>query len=300
MNKLLLILIISFSSLLARESVEAISSCEVYNNMKHTKNNQSQNLKIGESYHILQEKGSQYYISINQTSVPNRWVNKECFQKKNLLSSSSKQLLALSWQNAFCEINNYHKECRDSHIRNKRYTDRNFGLHGLWPQPRDNIYCKVSSRDKKLDKRGQWGRLPSLNLTPETIKELKEVMVGYASNLHKHEWIKHGTCSNLTPDQYYKKAISLTREINDSKVGKFFIKNLGKDITLQQVRFKMNESFGTGSGRKVELRCKKGMIIELWIHLGSNGDSIKKLLKDGKNINSRCQKGKIDRVGLNK
>jgi len=211
-------------------------------------------------------------------------------------ADSSKELLALSWQNAFCELHRYIKECKN--IKLEKYTDTKFGLHGLWPQPRNNIYCGVSNQNKKFDKRHKWGNLPSLNLTPETIKGLKEIMAGYESNLHKHEWIKHGTCSNLTPDNYYKKAISLTKQINDSKVGQFFAQNIGKRVTLQQVRFKMNESFGFGSGKKVEFRCRQGMITELWIHLGSGEGDIKELLKNGKNISSRCKKGKIDRVGF--
>ncbi|SFV64665.1 Ribonuclease I precursor [hydrothermal vent metagenome] len=301
MKKLLFILIISLSSLWAKGLVQAIDSCEVYNNIKHTKNINNQRLKIGNSYQIIREQNSQYYISIKNTSVPNRWVDKKCF--KNSANSnftnkrvSKQQLLALSWQNAFCETHRYVKECKNNF--SKRYTDTKFGLHGLWPQPRDNIYCGVSSENKKFDKRHKWGKLPSLNLTPEVIKELKEVMAGYGSNLHRHEWIKHGTCTNLTPNSYYKKAISLTKQINDSKVGQFFTQNIGKSVTLEQIRFKMNASFGAGSGKKVEIRCQKGMITELWIHLGSGKDNIKDLLKDGKDIYSRCKNGKIDKVGF--
>ena len=205
-------------------------------------------------------------------------------------------LLALSWQNAFCETHRYIKECK---TKRKRYTDTRFGLHGLWPQPRENIYCGVSSDDKRLDKTHKWDRLQALYLSDKTRKELLDVMPGSASNLQRHEWIKHGTCANMSEDEYYSKAIKLTKQINESKVGRFFTQNIGKVVKLQQIRFKMNESFGRGAGKKLELRCKNGLITEIWLHLGSgDSDDIATLLKNGKDIRSRCKKGKIDRVGF--
>ena len=297
MKNIIFLILISLSSLWAGDMVEATSDCKAFNNKKHTKNMDNLTIQKGKSYNIISKSANQYYIRTEHKSIPNRWVERSCFNStKEGASSSSQLLLALSWQNAFCETHKGKRECRDSTI--SRYTDKRFGLHGLWPQPRSNIYCKVSSNDKKLDKRGKWQQLPKLNLNVDTIQRLREVMAGYDSYLHRHEWIKHGTCSNLSPNEYYKRAISLTKEFNDSKIGRFFTHNIGKGITLQQVIFKMNESFGAGSGRKVELRCRGGLITEVWLHLGSSGDNLSQLLKGGKNVSSRCYKGKIDRVGF--
>ena len=304
-KKILFLIFISLSSIWAGDMVKALSACDTFNNMKHSKNVNNLKLSIGKSYRVLDDKKEQYYIKTDDKDIPNRWVNKECFKSSISTSltskkiySSNNELLALSWQNAFCETHRRVKECQKSFFSKTRYTDSAFGLHGLWPQPRSNIYCGVSSTDKKLDKRHQWNRLPKIELSSSTVKELKEVMTGYGSNLHLHEWIKHGTCSNMTADKYYSRAISLTKQINNSKVGKLFKDNIGKKLTLSQVRFKMNNSFGAGSGDRVELRCKNGLITELWLHLGGSGNNIKELLQNGKKVSSRCREGKVDRVGF--
>ena len=301
MKNIIFLLLISLSSLWAKNMAEAITSCNAYNNMKHSKNRDNLKIEVGKSYFILEKRDKQFYIQTEYKNVPNRWVDKNCFKisttkKNNSKSTNTQQLLALSWQNAFCETHRNKRECKKN--APKRYTDTAFGLHGLWPQPRSNIYCGVSAKDKKFDKNHQWNRLPKLNLSPSTIKELKEVMAGYDSNLHRHEWIKHGTCSNLSADEYYKKAISLTKSINNSQVGQLFKKNIGKVIKLKDIQFKMNRSFGIGSGKRLELRCRGGLITELWIHIGGNSNKFEELLKSGIIVSSRCKQGKVDRVGF--
>jgi len=54
-------------------------------------------------------------------------------------------------------------------------------------------------------------------------------MPGFASNLHKHEWIKHGTCYGTDANTYYENAIALLHQVNDSKVGTFFSKHMGTE-----------------------------------------------------------------------
>ena len=123
-------------------------------------------------------------------------------------------------------------------------------------------------------------------------------MPGYASNLYKHEWIKHGTCYGTDANTYYADAINLVEQVNNSKVGLFFSKNIGNRVTLEQVRVLFNRSFGMGSGKRVELRCRGGLITELWLHLGSGSTELGTLLKKGKEVRSRCTKGIIDRAGF--
>ncbi len=311
MIKLLLLTSLLLSSIFADNFKIATDNCLIFNNMKHTKNSDNRSLKLGSSYKVIDEKRGQYYITVPNIRIPNRWVDKRCFgkakpkiekrvkivEKKERKTSSKSQniLLALSWQNAFCESHRYVKECKKS---SRRYTNTKFGLHGLWPQPRENIYCGVSKDDKNLDKSHKWNKLQALYLDKSTRKELLEVMPGSASYLQRHEWIKHGSCADMDEDEYYKRAIALTKEFNSAKIGQFFSKNIGKKVTLQQIKFKMNESFGRGAGNKVELRCKKGLITELWLHLASNSDDMASLLKGGKSVRSRCKSGIVDRVGF--
>ena len=322
MQKFLLLIVLALSLLQAESYREAKESCGAYNDLKHRQNSAHQKLKVGERYRILREQNDHYYVTIPGVTVPNRWVEKHCFAKEpavepaviNTQVSDKKAekkydsakhtgvvkpthlLLALSWQNAFCETHRSRRECRQG--RKGQSTDNHFVLHGLWPQPRNNEYCNISQNLKQLDKNKQWSRLPKLSLSDETRNTLLTVMPGSASNLHRHEWIKHGTCSGSNPETYFKEAISLTQQFGNSKVGTFFADNLGRVVTLKQVRAKVDESFGRGSGNKVELRCNKGMITEVWLHLGNRSSDLSTLLKKGKNVNSRCRKGRIDRAGF--
>ncbi len=196
---------------------------------------------------------------------------------------STDNLLAISWQNAFCENNQHKRECRN--VNKTAYSSSNFTLHGLWPQPRSRVNCKG---DKKV-----W-------LEKKLYKELKEVMPGTRSGLHKHEWKKHGTCYGKSADLYFIDSISLLKQINSSAVRTLFFKNIGKTLTKKEVMMAFDKSFGKGIGRKIQMKCKNGLITELWINLDgeiSKESDISTLLKSAKNAKGGCQKGKVDRVG---
>jgi ribonuclease T2 len=214
--------------------------------------------------------------------------------------SSKQNLLALSWHNAFCETHRSKKECKRGFFSGlkKKYSESHFVLHGLWPQPKSKQYCNVDKELVAADKHKQWRNLPCLALDEETEERLDMVMPGFASDLHKHEWIKHGTCYGTEADRYFRDAISLTEQFNDSKMGDFFAKHIGKQVTLKQVRHLFDRNFGIGAGKRVELKCKKGLVTELWLHLGSGSNDLKELLAKGKKTRSRCHKGIIDRAGF--
>jgi len=320
-------------SLVAREEAFATNECPAFNNMKHTKNTHNITLDTSRKYTILRYHKGQALILIKGEQPAQRWVDEECFsrstktsktpvavppEKSGILSIddeleaadlkmkkrkpkvSSQNLLALSWHNAFCETHRYKKECKRSLLSfgKNKYSERHFVLHGLWPQPKNNTYCEVSSKYVSLDKHKQWHKIPHLGLKNELKMELQKVMPGYASNLHRHEWIKHGTCYGTDANAYYEDAVSLVTQVNVSKVGNFFKNNIGKRVTLQQVRGVFDRSFGIGSGKRVELKCKKGLITELWLHLGSGDERLAVLLKEGKITRSRCKGGLIDRAGF--
>lgn len=219
------------------------------------------------------------------------------YENRNI---STQNLLALSWYNAFCETHRVKKECKRSMfpLAKTKYSEKHFVLHGLWPQPKNKIYCGVDSHTVTMDKHKQWNRLPDIALRDEVKKRLQKVMPGFASNLHKHEWIKHGSCYGTDANSYYEDAINMVEQVNDSKVGDFFKKHIGKRVTLQQIRALFDRNFGLGTGKRVEMKCHKGLITELWLHLGSRSDALGTLLKQGKQIRSHCQSGLVDKAGF--
>ena len=224
-------------------------------------------------------------------------INTNKYERNNI---SKQNLLALSWHNAFCETHRYKKECKRSMFSfgRAKYSEKHFVLHGLWPQPKSKMYCGVNSHTVTMDKHKQWNRLPDLGLSDDVKKRLQKVMPGFSSNLHKHEWIKHGTCYGTDADRYYDDAISMVEQMNDSKVGDFFSKHIGKRVTLQQIRAVFDRNFGLGTGKRVELKCNKGLITELWLHLGSGSDAFGTLLQQGKQTRSHCQSGLVDKAGF--
>ena len=315
MRKLFMFIVIFTLSLVAREEIFAVKECPAFNNMKHTKNTHNILLDTATKYTILRHHKGQALILLKGEQPAQRWVDNACFSEVNFSKEmslntdlktynnqkiSQKNLLALSWHNAFCETHRSKKECKRPRFSfsDDKYRERHFVLHGLWPQPKNRTYCDVESKFRSLDKHRQWHRLPPLNLSDEVKKDLSSVMPGFASNLHKHEWIKHGTCYGTNANRYYQNAIDLVRQVNDSKVGNFFRQNIGKRVTLQQIRAVFNRSFGAGTGKRVELKCKKGLVTELWLHLGARSDDLATLLKQGKQTRSRCQGGLIDKAGF--
>jgi len=312
--------------LFAREEALARKACPAFNNMKHMKNTHNVILQTGMPYTVLRQHKGQYLILLKGENPAQRWVDESCFSnnlvrnehvdnvrdiidRKSAISNNTKKyyklekreqmLLALSWHNAFCETHRNKKECRRDMFSLFRSTHRehHFILHGFWPQPRNNVYCNVEQKYITMDKYRHWNKLPRLELTDETKKRLSRIMPGVHSNLHRHEWIKHGTCYGTDAENYFKKSIAMMDQFYDSDVSRFFEKNVGKRITLMQVRTLFDKSFGEGTGKKVEMRCKNGLITELWLHLGLEGDDLETLLKNGKQTRSRCDRGLIDRAG---
>ena len=278
--------------LVAREERFATKECPAFNNMKHTQNTHHVILDTSKKYTVLRHHKGQNLILVKGEQPAQRWVDDSCFSKtlqtqKQEFGSNSvdtyikretkvqkevlrhkQNLLVLSWHNAFCEVHRYKKECKRTlfPFGEGKYKEKHFVLHGLWPQPKGTQYCGVSSYEKNLDKYKQWYKLSSLNLSPDLKSRLKKIMPGFSSNLHKHEWVKHGTCYSADANAYYEDAVSLTEQFNASKVGQFFQKHMGQRVTLQHVRTLFDRSFGQGTGKRVEMKCKKGLITELWLH----------------------------------
>jgi ribonuclease T2 len=277
----------------------AVKECQAFNNMKHSKNTNGVKLKKGQEYRVVDHKKGQILTIIKGEQIAQRWVDESCLidSKKSSVKLSKQNLLALSWQNAFCETHRNRKECKS--MKRGDFASSHFVLHGLWPQPRNNLYCNVSKKEVGIDKNRQWHRLSRLDLTPSVREDLKKYMSGYSSNLHLHEWIKHGTCYGKDANGYYKDAIELLKQLNSSKVQEFFQKNSGKVVKLKEIRDIFDSEFGKGAGEKVAMVCKKGLITELWLYLGSGSSDLKTLFAKGAKTKSRCFKGKIDEVGYN-
>lgn len=213
-------------------------------------------------------------------------------------------VLAASWQPAFCETRPGKVECRNQTA--DRFDVTHFALHGLWPQPRGNDYCGVSSADKSADKAGRWDDLPAVDITAETRVELDRVMPGTQSNLQRHEYTKHGTCyPEGSAENYYLASLLLMQQLNASAVQELFASNIGATIDAGQIQAAFDEAFGPDAGRRVRISCTndggRRVITELQISLRgtiTEETRIEDLLANAGAANTGCASGVVDAVGL--
>ncbi|MGD1698540.1 ribonuclease T2 [Dapis sp. BLCC M229] len=284
------------------------NSCEAYTSIRKKTNPVT--VEQGKTYPVLgqnKEFGDYFYLKVDEES---KWVNKNCGQFNSAGQSkpegnktgvgcpdegcAEKYVLAISWQPSFCQTRRSKPECISQ--TEDRYDATNFTLHGLWP---DKLaYCGVSSEDINDSKQRDWDDLPPLNLDEQTTSELDIVMPGKQSYLHRHEWIKHGTCDGRDEDTYYDISIDLLNEVNASQVQDLFAENIGKTITQSQIEAAFDNSFGEGAGESVRIRCKDGLISELQIKM--RRPLVGEKLADVLVPRSRrsCKSGIVDPVGF--
>ncbi|MGH6920874.1 MAG: ribonuclease T2 family protein [Geminicoccaceae bacterium] len=214
-------------------------------------------------------------------------------------STSSGYVLAASWQPAFCQTHRTKTECQTQ--TEARFDSAHFALHGLWPQPRDKVYCGVSREQRTADEAGRWSDLPPLELTDQTRADLDVVMPGTQSDLQRHEWVKHGTCYSDTAEEYYVESLQLMNQLNASPVRVLLAGRIGERVTADELRAAFDDAFGAGAGDRVEMACSGGLVTELLIHLdGAITETTRfaALIAAADPVRAGCSGGRIDPVGF--
>jgi len=167
-------------------------------------------------------------------------------------------VFSLSWEPSFCHSKPNKKECLN--LNETRYEASNLVLHGLWPSRIGDSrhsyeFCGKGQNFRKLDRGGKWCRMPKLDLSEETAKNLAIYMPGYASCLERHEWYKHGTCSGLDENDYFVKAYSLVAIIPGANFAKYISGHIGNTIRDDTLLKEFEKDFGQGNGKLVNLYC---------------------------------------------
>jgi ribonuclease T2 len=283
-------------------------ACEAVQSIRSGTNPGNIRLIPQETYAVLgknRDNASHYLLRIEDAEPSERWVSVQCGQ---LLGSSAPvnqaYLLALSWQPSFCETKPSKSECKSQTA--ERFDATNLVLHGLWPQ--NTEYCNVSNNIKRLDKDKRWSDLPLIDLSEATRNELAVKMPGFASDLHLHEWYKHGTCYSDSPEEYFQESIALLDQVNKSSVRDLFVRNIGNSISSNEIRNQFDKAFNDGAGSKVQVQCqndideaRNNMVVELQVNLKGNiqpNTLIGSLLEAGKTVPAGCPLGEIDPAGF--
>jgi ribonuclease T2 len=145
-------------------------------------------------------------------------------------------LLALSLHPAFCADGHADKsECRAG----ARHA---LSLHGLWPE---KLEPGAYPHDCPA---------PALNLDAGLAMQLEDFMPGMASDLHEHEWRKHGGCSGLPADEYFGDALELTRVV-DSALSAKLTTLAGREATAEELR-ETADSYHPGLGQTLTFQCR--------------------------------------------
>lgn len=154
-------------------------------------------------------------------------------------------VLSLSWSPSWCAIEGDSRgspQCED---------DADFGwvLHGLWPQfesgwPTD---CRHSFRN------------PSRTDTAA----MADIMG--TSGLAWHQWNKHGSCSGLSPDDYF----ALSRQAYGSITRPAVLRDLDRSVTLPAslIEDAFIRDNPTLSADQITITCRSGRIQEARICL---------------------------------
>ena len=299
------------AKLMAVEACPAVVSIRKQTNPDHAR------LTFGRVYPVLaanKQPPTHYRVRVPGADPVERWVAVACLDDPRSTSRKPpangpvrqpakpppatgrgpEYVLALTWQPAFCQTNQRRPECRGQ--TRSRFDADHFSLHGLWPQPRSNVYCGVSRREQNRS----WSRIPALDLSAGTRAELGQKMPGSRSNLQRHEWLKHGTCYGADAERYFSDALALLDQVNGSAVRALFADNLGGRLTAVEIRAEFDRAFGRGAGAKVSIGCKRGMIAELQLHLRgpiTGQTPLGGLLLNAADTAVRCAAGRVDTAG---
>jgi ribonuclease T2 len=312
-------------------SFKAAQACPALASIKKGTNPGNVSIAAGTAYRLLgknKEQATHYWIEVPGAAPAQRWVAIACGStdgsaqvapapstgaavntpngtvKPKPKPQGAKDgvpfyVLALSWEPAFCEAMQSKAECKS--MKAGDYDTSHLSLHGLWPQPRRNVFCGVAPAVAALDDQHQWDKLPEPELTAETRAALDKVMPGTQSLLQRHEYTKHGTCyPGGSAEKYFTDETRLANAVNNSAVGTFMAANVGKTIQTSDLRAKFDEAFGAGAGERVRVTCdKQGRIGEITIGLKGDipaGTDIAKLIAASSTTDAGCPSGLVDPV----
>jgi ribonuclease T2 len=150
--------------------------------------------------------------------------------------------LVLSWSPTYCTLEGRRRrdaQCTDGH-------ERAFTLHGLWPQ-----YEKGWPQDC---------RLPHRPYVPESvIREMRDIMPG--RGLVIHEYRAHGTCSGLSPEQYF----ATSRELYDKiAVPPSFRENdQALHLSLANIETDFLEANPWLKPEMIAISCRDGQLLDI-------------------------------------
>jgi ribonuclease T2 len=169
-------------------------------------------------------------------------------------------VMALSWSPTFCRT---HPE-EDEQCAHKGY---GFVMHGLWPQYQNGGGPDRCANDNRPDR--------------HTIAETLAFMP--SKRLINHEWYKHGACTGLDPDVYFKtadRAFATIHVPDELKAPKDDLQMRADDL-----RGALKRANPGLADDMMSLHCSQGDLVEVRVCVDKNNLGLRSC---GKRMRSGC------------
>lgn len=158
-------------------------------------------------------------------------------------ATSTSSLLALTWAPSLCRVEPGASGCRSGRVASRGGA---LLLHGLWPQPASQRYCNVDPPPR--------GARPPVAL-PEDLQARLNATMSDAAVAAPYQWYVHGTCSGLSPADYFRIAAGLAEQAT-AALDPMIAALSGREVTARGVRATIDGRFGAGAGARVALSCR--------------------------------------------
>ncbi len=213
---------------------------------------------------------------------------------------SISSLLVLTWAPSLCKVASANPGCTSGHVEKMGQT---MMLHGLWPQPASEQFCGVPESVLQRSEDSEGGGLAALEL-PQGVQSQLQSMMSDAASKAPHEWYRHGTCSGVSPAEYFGHAVTLTEQAVKI-LNPVFERAAGRRVSLGAVRGRLNAEFGKPAGKRASLICKEvdRGIVAYEVHLslppipdlgpGESPLSLGDLLAKGPVLSAKCRAGHV-------
>ncbi|GJF14333.1 hypothetical protein NGTWS0302_36040 [Mycolicibacterium cyprinidarum] len=217
-----------------------------------------------------------------------------------IAGKSTASLLVVTWAPSLCKVDPSNVGCVSGHVGTMGPT---LMMHGLWPQPSTQQFCGLpNDRGKPWDQ--QSVSLSSLGL-PREVQANLDSMMSDAEIMAPHEWRAHGSCSGVSPAEYFGIATELTEQVNGI-LDPVFEKSQGGHLSLSEVRDRFAGEFGADAGNRVSLNCRdidgEGIVVyEVHVSLPpvtdlrqeANTVALKDVITTGPEIAAGCRRASV-------
>jgi ribonuclease T2 len=251
----------------ATGSFTATKSCEAFSSFAKRTNPGEAKIVAGTAYTVREINKTDYdwvRVEVPGAQPSLRWVQRDCgtpaLDDKQagrpdegvsgaVCSAPNQQdsyVLAITWQPGFCEHAKYNGKKPECDAMNSGALEaKNLSLHGLWPNKKEcgTQYGSCSGKPFALSK--------------ETIDKVAPWMPNFffERTFGAYEWNKHGKCQALPPDEYFIKAVSAVKVVNDSEVGKIVLGNAGKSFKVNDFFERVAARHGEKAANAITLVC---------------------------------------------